>query len=541
MTRHLGKQRFRRVTRPRGIGSRVLLALTICAFALAAAGCRGRGPSPNLAGSAREVLVVACAVDALSLDPAVAYEFVSANVDLDLYETLLRYEGNDFTRPRPGLATSWKASADGLRWVFRLRKEARFASGAPVDAEAVKFSLDRTLDMKMGPSEILSDLLSPDRIRVIDAHTVEMRLKHPSSYFLCTLSNSAAAIVDPTVVRQHPASWMTDHSAGSGPFVLERWERDVSIVLTRNEQYWGRKPRLRRVIIKDVKEPSTQAMMLERGDIDMAYDLSPLQISEAQAASSRVRVVEGPFLRLFYLGMNVRCKPFDNPKVREAVRCAIDYDGLVRDMARGHALALQGPIIKGLLGYQPALGTARHDPVRARRLLADAGVGEGFDTTLYASTGPTAFGPSRDEICAKLQSDLAAVGIRAEVKMLSSTAYLDLYRGKKTALNMGDWGADFPDAFNFAQPFGHSRGPLAARVQFADATLDGLIDSASAELDDRRRRAMYIAIQKRLMAIGPWAVLLQPTRALLMRAEVHGFVYEALSPMDYAGVWKGEP
>ena len=487
------------------------------------------------------MLVVAASVDALSLDPAVAYEFVSANLDLDLYETLVRYENDDYTHPRPGLAESWTVSPDGLCWVFRLRKDARFASGAPVDAAAVKFSLDRTLEMKMAPSELLADTLSPDRIRVVDAHTVEMRLKHASSYFLCTLFNPAAAVVDPSVVSQHPAEWMMDHSAGSGPFVLERWERDVSIVLTRNEHYWGPKPRVRRVILKDVKEPGTQAMMLQRGDIDMAYDLTPLQIAEVRAASSRVRVVEGPFLRVFYVGMNVHRKPFDDPRVREAVRCAIDYDGLVKHMARGHALALQGPIIRGLLGYTPNLGVARHDPERARRLLAEAGLADGFDTTLYGSTGPTPFGPSRDEICAKLQSDLAAVGVRAQVKMLSSTAYLDLFRAKKTEMNMGDWGADYPDAFSFAQPFGHSEGPLARRVEFGDPTLDGWIDAAGRELDSTRRKALYVRIQKRLMAVGPWAVLLQPTRELPVRAEVHDFTYQAMSPMDYGRVWKGEP
>lgn len=523
------------------IGRRFSPILIAALLGLLATGCRTRGPSPNLSGSAREVLVVAAGIDAVSLDPAVAYEFVSANVDLDLYETLVRYEGNDYTKPLPGLAESWSTSPDGLRWTFRIRRNACFASGAPVDAAAVKFSLDRTLAMKMAPSELLADLLSSDRIRVVDRYTVEMRLLHPSSYFLCTLFNPAAAIVDPTVVSQHPPEWMCDHSAGSGPFVLERWERDVAIVLARNERYWGSRPRLRRVIIKDVKEPSTQAMMLERGDVDMAYDLSPLQIAEVRAACSRVRLADGPFLRLFYVGMNVHRAPFDQPKVREAVRCAIDYDGLVKHMARGNALPLQGPIIRGLLGYAPNLGVVRHDPERARRLLAEAGFPNGFDTTLYGSSGPTPFGPSRDEICAKLQADLAAVGVRAQVKMLSSTAYLDLFRGKKTEMNMGDWGADYPDAFNFAQPFGHSQGALARRVEFGDATLDGWIDAAGRELDARRRRSLYVRIQRRLMTIGPWAVLLQPTRALPVRTEVHGFRYDAMSPMDYARVWKGEP
>jgi peptide/nickel transport system substrate-binding protein len=517
------------------------LLFLVLLLALAGAGCRARGPSPNLEGGARDVLVVACGIDAISLDPAVAYEFVSANIQDDLYDTLIRYDDNDFTKPVPHLAERWDVSPDGLRYVFHLRKDVHFASGAPLDALAVKYSFDRCLNMKMAPSELLSDNLAADRIRVIDPYTVEMRLLHPSSYFLSTLFNPAAAIVDPTVVAAHPPEWMLDHSAGSGPFVLASWDRDASIVLVRNENYWGKKPRLERVILKDVKESTTQQMLLEHGDVDMAYDLSPLEIEEALRDSPRVRVIEGPFLRLFYLGMNVKKKPFDDPRVRNAVRLAIDYDGLVRQMARGHALPLQGPIIKGLLGYAPNLRVERHDPEKARALLRAAGYASGFDTTLYASSGSTTFGPTRDEICTKLQADLAAVGIRAQLRMLTGTAYLELYRGKKTELNMGDWGADYPDPFNFAQPFGHSDGALAKRVEFGDPALDAMIDRAGAELDATRRAALYVKIQKRLMEEGPWAVLLQPTRVMPLRAEVHGYRYNAMSPMNYASVWKAEP
>ncbi len=520
---------------------RTLLLFCLVVALGAATGCRSRGPSPNLTGNARHVLVVAASIDALSLDPAVAYEFVSSNVVMNMYQTLIRYDGNDFTKPLPCLADRWKISRNGLRYTFHLRRGLRFASGAPLDAAAVKFSLDRCLTMKAGPSGILSENLAPDRIHVINARTVQMQLLHPSSYFLCTLFNPAAAIVDPSVVKLHPENWMSDHSAGSGPFVLQRWERDSDIVLVRNEHYWGPRPPLRRVIIKDVRESGLQQMMLERGDVDMALDLTPLQISEAQAACPRVRVVEGPFLRLFYLGMNVTKAPFRDVRVRQAIRAAIDYRGLVKYMARGHAIALQGPIIKGLLGYDPHLGVVKHNPKLARALLAAAGYPHGFDTTLYSSSGSTPFGPSREEVCEKLQSDLGKVGIRVHLKMLLGSAYLDLYRHRKTDLNMGDWGADYPDPFNFAQPFGRSDGALATRVGFSDPRLDRLIDLAGRELRPDLRRKLYIRIQRRLMKIGPWAILLQPTRELPIRAEVHGYRYNAMSPMDYGHVRKGQP
>ncbi len=489
--------------------------------------------------------------DAVSLDPAVAYEFTSTSVDMICYETLIRYADNDFAHPLPGLAERWDISPDGRKYTFHLRAGDVFSSGRPVDAEAVRFSLERTLELGLGPAEILSDNLSADQIRVLDPLTVEMSLKAPCSYFLSTLYNPAAAVVDAAEVRAHEhdgdraTAWLADHSAGSGPFVLTRWERDIAITLARNERYVPAAdrpvPRLRRVIIKDIKESTTQKMMLERGDIDMAYDQNPLQLDDLRARGAAVDFVEGPFLRLFYLGMNVDYGPLRDVRVRQAIRAAIDYDGLVKYLARGHAIRLEGPIIKGLLGYREHLGVYRYDPLQAKALLTAAGYPTGFDIALSASGGGTSFGPTREDICAKIQSDLAAVGIRAQVKMLSNTAYLDLYRARKTELNMGDWGADFPDPHNFAYPFGDSNGSLAKRVNFKDESLDPLIDEAGRQTDAAAREKTYATVQEKLMQSGPWAILLQPTRVLPVRREVHGYRYDAMNPMNYATVYKAEP
>ncbi len=508
--------------------------IALVAGVLFATACRVRGPM------VRDVLVVATNNDAISLDPAVAYEFTSTAVCMDLYDTLIRYENSDYTKPLPSLAERWNASPDGLTWRFHLRAGLRFASGAPLDAEAVRWSLARTLTMKMAPAELITDVLAPESIRAVEPRVVEMRLQQPCSYFLSLLFNPAAAVLDRSVVAQHDDEWLRDHSAGSGPFVLKSWERDISMVLERNDRYWGEPPRLRRVIIKDVKESTTQKMMLERGDVDLAYDLNPIQIEDAMRRSPRVRALDVPFLRLYYLGMNAQWGPLKDPRVRQAIRCAIRYDELV-GLARGHAIRLEGPIIKGLLGYAPHLDTFAYDPEKARTLLREAGYADGFDVELAASGGPTNFGPTREDICAKLQHDLGKVGIRVQIKTLSSTAYLDLYRGKKTQLNMGDWGADFPDAHNFAHPFGHSAGALARRVRYANAALDPIIDEAGREPRAERRAKLYVEAQTILMRDGPWAVLLQPQRILPVRAEVFDFHYDAQSPMGYASVWKAEP
>ena len=524
---------------------RLALALLVALTGGASTGCHTRGSSPNLHREARNVLVVATHNDAISLDPAVAYEFTSTAIALNLYDTLIRYENGDYSKPLPHLAQSWSSSPDGRTWRFTLRPDLRFASGNHLDAEAVRFSLVRTLKLKMGPSELLADNLAPERIRVLTPRTVEMQLERPCAYFLSTLFNPAAAIVDPGLVKLHEkdgdlgSGWLRDHSAGSGPFVLKSWERDISTVLEANPSYWGGAPALRRVIIKDVQESTTQKMLLERGDVDIAYDLNPLQIADA-CQRGGVVAQEVPFLRLYYLGMNSKHKPLDDVRVRHAIRYAIKYPDLLR-LAGGHALGLEGTVIKGLPGYVPHLGAYRYNPRWARELLKRAGYPKGFGIELVTSGGSTPFGPTREDLCAKLQSDLAEVGIKVSVKTLSSTAYLERYRAHRTQLNLGDWGADYPDPHNFIHPFGHSKGILAQRVQYEHSDLDPLIDAAGHDLDPSSRAATYLRVQQRLMRNGPWAVLLQPTRLLPLRREVHDFHYDYLNPMSFASVYKAEP
>lgn len=516
------------------------LGCTCLALALlVACGCARRGPSPNLEGRARETLVCATDIDALSLDPAAAYEFTSTDVCMALYETLVRYEGHDFTRPLPGLAQRWEVSPDALSYTFHLRPEARFPSGRPVDARAVQFSLLRSLRRNEAPAWILQENLEPEGIQVLGPRTLRLRLKHPAAYFLATLFNPVAAVVDPEVVRAHDPDWLREHSAGSGPFVLERWERDVAIVLRRNEAYWGQRPALERVVIKHIPEPTTQQMMLLRGDVDIAYNLSPDQV-EALRGDARLRLIEAPLLRVYYLGMNLAFPPLDDERVRMALRCAIDYQGWM-GLVRGQGRSLEGPVIEGLCGYQPRLGVYRHDPQRARRLLAQAGWAKGLSLTLYASSGPTPFGLSNENLCARIQSDLARVGVRVEIRTLASATMVELYRAGKCPLVLASWGADYPDAHNFMQPFGHSQGSLARRLAYGDFRLDRLIEAAARCLDEQRRARLYVESQKYLMEHGPYAILAEPRRVLPLRAEVHGYLYNPMSRLDFSRVRKGPP
>jgi peptide/nickel transport system substrate-binding protein len=482
------------------------------------------------------VLVVADSLDAVSFDPAVAYEPAAVNLLMNVYDTLIRYDGTDFTHVRPALATSWDTSSDGLTWTFHLRHDARFSTGRPVDAQSVHDSLVRSLERKGPPAWILEETLAPERITVVDPYTLQCRLLKPCAYFLPTLYNPVAAAVDVKEVQQHPDYWMRDHSAGSGPFVLQRWETGVETVFERSPVH--PEVPLRRIIVKDNGEPTMQQMMLERGDVDMAYDIPPLQTASLKA-DPHIQFTAAPEMHVWYLGMNTTMAPTDNPKVRQAIRCAIDYDGMVNKLMQGQGEHLEGPIISGMAGYAPHLGVYSYNPGKAKALLKETGVTLPLEITLTTGTGSTDLGPSIDDLCAKLQQDLAAVGINLKTQLVSPTAYIQMYRAGNVQVNLGYWGADFPDPQSFIQPFGHSEGTLAKRMHYKNPEVDRLIDLGATTLDFDTRDRYYKQAETLLAEDGPWAILVQQQKQLPLRREVQGFVWNPMStcrkrPQDLA-------
>ncbi|MHB2017652.1 MAG: ABC transporter substrate-binding protein [Candidatus Xenobia bacterium] len=517
--------------------------LVLCALLVMAAGlvsCTFRSASPNLEGPAGSVLMVGAAIDALSMDPAVAYEPSSVNLCLNAYEPLIRYDGNDFEHAKPDLAESWTVSPNAQDYTFHLRPGERFSSGRPVDAEAVRWSLQRAMDMDQGPAWILKANLEPNgRIEVVNPTTLHIHLNSPCVYFISTLFNPVACPVDRAEVEAHGNAWLREHSAGSGPYVLTSWKPDVGMTFERNPYYGGPPPPLSRVLVKDIHDAAMQAMMIQVGDLDMAYDLTPLQ-TDGLAKSPEVRIVPAPLLRVWYVGMNVKMKPLDDVRVRQAIRYAIDYDAIEKYLVRGHGTHIEGPVVSGMSGYQPHLGIYRHDADKARQLLREAGYPDGFDVTLSAGQGSTELGPTEEDLCAALQQDLQKVGIRCEVKTLATATCQQLYREAKLQLNLNEWGADYPDADGMVKPFGHSGGALARRVNYSGTPqLDQLIDDAAATVDPTRRAALYVQAQKLLMQDGPWAILVQSEKALPVRREVHGFIWNAQSDMEFFTCSKG--
>ena len=499
--------------------------------------------APSRAATASDTLVYVNDIsDMISLDPAVAYEFSGVLVAQNLYDTLVAFEGEDLTTLKPRLAQSWRIRDGGDVWqiVFQLRPGVKFSTGRLVTARAFAFSFDRVIALNKSPAFLLSDIggMKEGDTIAVGSDTVVVSLPKTSSpqAFLSVLTFTVGAIVDPDEAMAHQSgsdrgeAWLRNHSAGTGPYMLDRWDPESRAVLVANPNYWGPKPRLSRVIIQHVPESSTQKFMLESGDADIAADLTPEQVLDL-ASKPGVMSQDGKLLQLVYVGMNVKQPPLDNVKVREAVRWSIDYDGIIRSLLRGGARKVQTIVPEGLFGFNSS-APFQQDISKAKALLAEAGVGGGFTVEMLVPTGPAPGGPKWADIAAKIQSDLAKAGIKVEIKETVQAQLLGVYRAQKGQMVMILWGPDFPDPDGNATPFSdYAAHSIAWRNQYNDTAAATLAKQAALEPDLSKRRTLYKQLTDKVLHEGPYIVLYQPTKRFGLRQNVQGFVW---NPMAYA-------
>jgi peptide/nickel transport system substrate-binding protein len=240
--------------------------------------------------------------DLLTLDPAVVYEFGGIQVVGSVYETLVSFvPGEEGIQPL--LADSWDIEDSGDLWTltFALNPNATFASGNPVTAEDVAYSWGRAIDINKSPAFLLIDIaqLTKENITVVDDQTLEVKLPKTVSppVFLSVISFSTAAVVEKAAVEANLGSdmgesWLNDNSAGSGPYVLDAWERSVQVTLNANPNYWGEAPAMKRVILQNVTETANLQGLIETGDADIVQDLGPEQAAVLEG-NPDIQLIQG--------------------------------------------------------------------------------------------------------------------------------------------------------------------------------------------------------------------------------------------------------
>ncbi len=486
----------------------------------------GLGAVPSGAATPDNMLVIANRIDDITtLDPAQSFEFAGGDVSRNIYSKLVNFDPLNLDKGYgPDLAESWTVSDDGKTITFKMRPGVKFASGNPVTAKDAEYSLRRAVLLKKTPSFILTQFgFSPDNVDKTIVAVDDMTLKittdkrYATSFVLNSLTATIGGIVDSKLVRSHEVNgdmgneWLRTHTAGSGPYVLGSWKPNESITLVANPNYYGGAPAMKKVVVRHIQESSTQRLLLERGDIDIARNLNPEDIAGISknpdlAVDSELRG------RIMYIAFNQKNKILANPKVRLALKYLIDYKGMQDSFLKGQYVIHQAFLPVTFLG---AIDDKPYslNIEKAKKLLAEAGYPDGFEVGMIVRDAQ-----ERLEMAQSIQNTFAKAGIKVKLTVGTGKQILGIYRARKHDIYLGAWGPDYPDPNTNASTFAMNpdnrdeaglTGILAWRNAWDIPEMTRETVAAMVEPDRAKRAQMYEKIQREHQKVSPFAIMFQ--------------------------------
>ncbi len=476
-------------------------------------------------------LILGISPDYSTFDPGHAYEIWATTVLNVTYDNLVKFEGVGDV-PELDAAKSRNASDDGLTWTFKLRDDVYFVSGNKLTSADVKWSFDRVKHLKGNPAFLASNVES---VTTPDDETVVIKLGYTDSSFISKLATPAFAILDSKTVkamggasgegaseRDTVKDGLNQMSAGSGPYMLKSFVPDSEVILVKNPNYRSPVPGADRIHLRAMNDANSQLLAIQKGDIDIAFNINSEHAKQLEGKKG-VKILSSDTMLINFLLMNMDPEiggPMSNPHVQDAVRYALDYRGL-QTIAGSGAITPQSFIQRGFLGALPPRDPDYQDLDKARDLMAKAGYPDGFtivfDVATYAMQGV-----SWTVLGEKIASDLAQIGIIAEIKTSEIMVGLAEYRAGKQAFAIWGWGPDYPDpnnqlAFGPGEKVGGDRVNWSADMH---PELAALIKKAKSETDDVTRGALLEKIQRIDAEDGPYAFLLQLGRQFAVRDNI---------------------
>jgi peptide/nickel transport system substrate-binding protein len=512
------------------------------------------GTPAVLAATPKDTLVVAMAFDdIISLDPAEVFEISAGELMGNAYDRLVRFDVADPSKLVGDVAKGWTVSADGKTFSFELKPGLKFASGNPLTAEDVAWSLQRAVLLDKSPAFILTQFgfskdNVKDKIKATGALTLTLETdkSYAPSFVLNCLTANVGAIVDRKLALSKEVNgdlgyaWLKTNYAGSGAFKIREWRANELVMLERNDQYHGAKAKLARLIYRHFKESATQRLTLEKGDVDVARNLSPQDLA-ALAGSKDVKSTSTPKGTVYYISLNQKNAHLAKPEVREAFKWLVDYAGIGDTLVKNIGVIHQNFLPLGLLGASKE-NPYKLDVAKAKALLAKAGLPNGFKVTMDVRTVQPVSG-----IAESFQQTAKRAGIDIEILPGDGKQTLTKYRARSHDLYIGEWGADYWDPHTNADTFARNPDnaddakskPLTWRNAWAIPELTKKADAAVQERDAKKRAAMYGEMQAEFRQSSPFVMIFQQTQVAAMRANVDGLRLGPTSDSTYfAGVSK---
>jgi peptide/nickel transport system substrate-binding protein len=514
-------------------------ALAAASAALLAAQAAARVPFARVALGRGEggTFVYARGGDPANFDPAI--EGPDVIVTEQIFETLVTFDGAS-TNIKPALARSWDVSPDGLTYTFALRQDVRFHDGTPFDAAVVKWNFDRWSDASnpyhTGTFLYWDEVAGFDEtiqsVDVVDPATVQITLSRAQAPFLLNLALFAFAFASPTAVMAGGENAFRN-PVGTGPFRFVEAVPGDRVVLERNPDYWGEMAHLDRVVVRAMPDNSARYLALLSGSADMMEGANAEDVAGARRDPA-LAVILRPSLNVGYLGLNLQAKPFDDLRVRQAVAAAINRPAIVESLYGNTGIVATQLIPPSLLGWNSEVKGPQYDPQKAKQLLAQAGLSNGFATELWYMPVSRPYFPDPKVIGEAIAADLAKVGITAALKTEDWITFLANRSKGKYPIYMLGWTGDNGDTDNFLYTF---FGAYQGENTWDNAQVRDMLLQAQVSADSGERADLYRQVNALVDQQLPRIPVAHTTPPLIARSYVKGFIANPTAAEFYNTVW----
>lgn len=445
------------------------------------------------------------------------------------------------------LAESWEVDETAGTVTFHLRPDALFASGNPVTAEDVRYTVERGLKSPTTYMNLLMPLggIEDDsQIKVVDDKTVTFVTKNgvtPLLFELLSIVNMS--ILDKKTVEEHgtaddpyASQWLPQNLAGAGPYKLVKFEPGVEVILEPNPNYFDKTyPRNTGIIFKVIPTAADRLLLLKSGELDVLRGVPYTEIDDLKTTEG-IKVLDYPSTDMRAIALNNNIPPFDDVRVRQAIAYAIPYQDIINTVWAGYAVQLQSIIPQGMPTSDFSFFTYATDVEKAKQLLAEAGYPDGFETTLFTRAD------NQDDqgVAVLVQDALRQIGVTVNIEALTSGAYAARQFGDR------DMPMHFFDFISYVNdPFYHFHwlmrcGQGTNYANYCDEEADKLIDAGILEKDPAKREEISKQLQKMHMEASPWIYLAQPNSVTAMRSDIQGWAESPDRIANYWTLYRGE-